>query len=173
MGQYICHWKLETNWSLFSKSWLLNIYHWPRVSNFKGGDKRPVKERTKQLQRCRSRTRREWCSESKVGETAQRKRPSRDGASPDEPLTLWLACPEALVTCCWSHAGRGGDPNVGFCAYTTWSGITHGLTRLETARTFFWHFLYTLGTSQNEGIIRKLFHNIWILFWQTTFSQRW
>ena len=160
MGQYICHWKLETNWSLFSKSWLLNIYHWPRVSNFKGGDKRPVKERTKQLQRCRSRTRREWCSESKVGETAQRKRPSRDGASPDEPLTLWLACPEALVTCCWSHAGRGGDPNVGFCAYTTWSGITHGLTRVETARTFFWHFLYTLGTSQNEGIIRKLFHNI-------------
>jgi len=43
-GRYTHHRKLQTHWGLFSKSWLLNIYYWPRASNFKGGDKRPVKE---------------------------------------------------------------------------------------------------------------------------------
>ena len=58
---------------LFSESCLLNIYHCPRASNFKGGDKRPVNESKKQLQRCRSRIRREECPECKARETAQRK----------------------------------------------------------------------------------------------------
>lgn len=41
---YLHYRKPQTHWGLFSKSWLLNIYHCPRACNVKGGRRRPVKE---------------------------------------------------------------------------------------------------------------------------------
>lgn len=51
---YLHYRKLQTNWGLFSKSGLLNIYHCPRASNGKGAHGRPVKESIRQLQRSRT-----------------------------------------------------------------------------------------------------------------------